>query len=144
MAQTETPQSFIITTKARLTELGVKPGQLIFVKDAQKAYYDWDGKRIAYHDIIELDTDSDRTSLQSPISNKIYLVNENYTLWQYRGGSWFQLTNEPQVVFKASPVDLKDGKENTLYIAGKRLYIYDKAQKQFLEIAKNYFVWGTF
>ena len=146
MAQTSTPQSFIITTKDKLSSLNVKNGQMIFVKDKGKIYYDWDNKRLAYHDIIELSTNSEREDLESPVNNKCYLVEEDHTLWQYRSDSWFKLTNEPNVVFAPSPLELPSigGKENVLYIADKKLYIYNKELSSFEEIAKDNFVWGSF
>lgn len=119
---------------------------MIFVKDKGKIYYDWDNKRLAYHDIIELSTNSEREDLESPVNNKCYLVEEDHTLWQYRGNSWFKLTNEPNVVFAPSPLELPSigGKENVLYIADKKLYIYNKELSSFEEIAKDNFVWGSF
>lgn len=145
MPTTTTPQSFIITTKSKLSTLPVKNGQMIFVKDKEKIYYDWDNKRTAFHDIEELATNSEREELESPKANKVYLVEEDHTLWQYTGTNWFKLTNEPNVVFANSPVELPSlgGKPNTLYIADKKLYIYNESSS-FEEIAKDNFVWGSF
>ena len=66
MPNTTTPQSFIITTKSKISSLPVKNGQMIFVKDKEKIYYDWDNKRTAYHDFVELATNAERTGLESP------------------------------------------------------------------------------
>lgn len=146
MPNTTTPQSFIITTKSKVSSLPVKNGQMIFVKDKEKIYYDWDNKRTAYHDIEELATNAERTGLESPKNNKIYLVEEDHTLWQYAGSKWIKLTNEPNVVFANSPIDLPSlgGKANTLYIADKKLYIYNTGNSSFEEIAKDNFVWSSF
>lgn len=146
MAQTSTPQSFVITTKSKLSTLPVKNGQAIFVKDAGKIYYDWDNVRTAYHAIIELATQTDRTGMQSPSKNKFYLVEEDWSLWRYNGTSWLEILSEPGVVFTESPVTLPvdNPKANTLYVAGTQLYKYDTGTQQFVEIAKNKFVWGTF
>lgn len=146
MAQTSTPQSFVITTKQKISTLPVKNGQAIFVKDAGKIYYDWDNIRTAYHSIIELATQSDRTSLESPSKSKLYLVEEDYTLWRYNGTSWLEILSQPGIVFTESPVTLPtdDPKSNTLYIAGTQLYKYDDNTKQFVELAKNKCIWGKF
>lgn len=146
MPNTTTPQSFIITTKSKVSSLPVKNGQMIFVKDKEKIYYDWDNKRTAYHDIEELATNTERTGLESPKNNKIYLVEEDHTLWQYVGSKWIKLTNEPNVVFANSPIDLPSlgGKADTLYIADKKLYLYNTGNSSFEEIAKDNFVWSSF
>lgn len=146
MPQTITPLSMVVTTKDKISQLPLKDGQMIFLKDKQRIYWDWDKKRSAYHDILELATHTDRTGLENPVNNKIYLVDEDYTLWQYRNGEWFALTREPNVVFKSSPVDLSStpGKKDVLYVAGKQLYIYNTENSSFEEIAKQDFKWGDF
>ena len=51
-----TPQTFVVTTRDRLSSLAVENGRAIFVKDANKMYYDWDDVRHAFHDVVEVAT----------------------------------------------------------------------------------------
>lgn len=141
---TITPQSFVVTTSDKLSSLGVKNGQEVYVKDKGKIYYDWDNKRKAYHDVIELATNADRLSLEDPYTNKLYIVMENCTLWQYDGTSWHSLITEPSVIFVGSEGFPTIGNGSVLYVSGTQLYKYDTNSKAYVEIAKDNFVWGNF
>lgn len=141
---TITPQSFVVTTSAKLSSLPLKNGQEVYVKDKGKIYYDWDNKRQAYHDIVELATDADRISLESPYTNKLYIVLETFGLWQYKGESWYPIITEPSVVFVESEGFPTVGSGSKLYVSGTQLYKYDINSKSYVEIAKDNFVWGSF
>lgn len=139
-----TPQTFVVTTRDKLSSLAVENGRAIFVKDANKMYYDWDGVRHAFHDVVEVATKEAVLALESPVTNKLYIAMDNLTLWQYRGSNgWHCLTAEPQVVFIDGEFpSIGDGSK--LYIDGRRIYRYDTHSKAFIEVAQNKFVWGNF
>lgn len=139
-----TPQTFVVTTRDRLPSLAVENGRAIFVKDANKLYYDWDNTRRAFHDVIEVATKEAVLALESPVTNKLYIAMDELTLWQYRGSNgWQCLTTAPQVLFiDGSFPPTGDG--NSLYIDGRKIYRYDTESKAFIEVAQNKFVWGSF
>lgn len=144
---TMTPQTFVITTKSKLSQLPVKNGQAIFVKDSRRMYYDWDDKRIAFHDIVELENDAARLALTDMMEGKLYLVADTCVLWQYRGESkgWHPLTTEPNVIFTEATGGFPSvGTANTLYVSGRKIYRYSTEEGAFIEMAPNMFVWGTF
>ena len=55
------------TTAARLSQLEVKNGQLIFVKDAKRIYLDMNGLRIGYDGTAIFDTEDDLTGFSPGI-----------------------------------------------------------------------------
>ena len=68
MAVSKPILSAIATMGSRLPDLTIKDGQLLFIQDLHRIALDFDGKRIFYNQIIELQTDQDRLSLLAPIT----------------------------------------------------------------------------
>lgn len=116
---------FINTSSARLPELPIVKGQIIFSKDERTIYVDTDvDVRTPFRQIFELDTELARTSLSIPLKG-FYFVKETLVLWRY-DDKWTPITVSPkqQIVFdkKANFPDVGD--ENTLYIDGIQMYRY--------------------
>ena len=117
MADTTTKQtlSVIATTSARLKDLVIKNGQLIFVQDAGRIAFDFKNKRKFYNQIEELDTEMTRKELESPVNGVYYFVIETAVLWTYSNDEWVQITTKPkQVVFVGTEFP-KLGAEQTIY-----------------------------
>ena len=84
---TNTFMSIVTTVNSNLPNLSVTNGQIIFVRDSRKLYFDYDDKRVAYGPIIDLATEAERSSILAPITGSFYYVVETNALWTYRG-SW--------------------------------------------------------
>ena len=105
--------SLIATTSDRVRDLVIKDGQLIFCQDVGRIAFDFKGKRVFYNQIVEIETEADRLSLENPMSG-YYFVIDTGMLWRYRS-EWIQITNTPQeVVFVGVELPAL-GKANTLY-----------------------------
>ena len=107
----------ISTVNAKLPELEIKNGQMIFVKDTHSLYLDMGNIRTPYHDITILQTDSIRENLLAPTTGFYFCVSTDI-LWYYQD-KWIQITNQPtaQVVTKASYLDFPSiGNESVLYV----------------------------
>ena len=90
--------SLVATTSSRIRDLVISDGQLIFLHDIGRIAFDIKGKRTFYNQIVELDTESDRRDLVSPL-NGYYFVIDTAVLWFYKDG-WVQITEKPQnIVF---------------------------------------------
>lgn len=77
-----------VESKALDTSLiPISDGQFLIVTDTQKLMYDNGTKRLVLGDIIELDTEAQRSALVTPLS-KFYFVKETGVLWRYNSGSW--------------------------------------------------------
>ena len=114
---------FISTSSDKIPEIEVKAGQVIFSKDDRVIYLDTN-VRTAYRQIIEIDTDLQRTSLAIPLKG-FYFVKSTNVLWRY-DTEWVALTESPkqQIVFARRAEFPSVGDENTLYIDGLAMYRY--------------------
>ena len=105
--------SLIATTSEKIRSLLIKDGQLVFVQDLGRIAFDFNGKRVFYNQIVEIDTEADRLALKNPL-NGYYFVIGSGVLWFYKD-EWVQITDKPQeVVFIG--VELPElGQENKIY-----------------------------
>lgn len=131
--------SLCATTSSKIKNLVIKNGQLIFVHDTHKIALDFGGKRTFYNQIIELESEVERTSLLAPISGQYYFVLETAVLWTYQN-SWIRITTPPEeIVFVGTdktefPVL---GQLKTLYInkANKEISVWDDTINDYLVVA---------
>lgn len=106
--------SICATTGSRLSDLVIKDGQLIFVRDKHRIAFDFKGKRTFYNQIEEVATEEERVGLV-PEEGLFYFVIDTAVLWTYRNG-WIQLTTPPQEILFIG-VELPElGSNNTLYV----------------------------
>lgn len=137
MTDTITPiLSVVATSASRLSDLSIKDGQLVFVKDKQYIALDIDNKRVFYNQIISLKTDEERQSILAPIKGLFYFVVSTAVLWTYEDG-WTQITTQPnEVVFIG--VELPElGSANTLYVnkQNKEISVWDDDMKSYVVVA---------
>ena len=85
--------SIVTTTRSNLSNLSIVNGQLIFVRDARKLYFDYDDKRVAYGPIVDLATEAERASILAPVTGSYYYVVETNTLWTYQS-SWVKISDD--------------------------------------------------
>lgn len=106
--------SVVATTSSRVKDLVIKDGQLIFVQNIGRIAFDFNGKRVFYNQIVELETEGERLALVSPISG-YYFILDTACLWFYQD-EWIQITTRPEeVVFIG--VELPQlGQANKIYV----------------------------
>lgn len=106
--------SLITTTAARLKELTIQDGQMIFIPERNRIAFDWKGKRTFYNSLEILETDAERIALESPLSGYYFIV-DKAVLWRYDSG-WIQVTTKPEN-FLFIDVELPElGNEGMLYV----------------------------
>ena len=76
----------IATTSDRVQDLSVDNGQLIFLKDVGRIAFDFNDIRVFYNQIVELETDAERLSLEAPLSGYYFVISTGI-LWYYRYSS---------------------------------------------------------
>lgn len=117
MADTSTKRvlSLIATQSSRIRDLTIKDGQLIFIQDIGRIAFDFKGKRVYYNQIVELNTEAERLTLDSPLSG-YYFVIDSACLWFYKNNKWIQITEKPEdIVFIG--VELPElGQKNKIYV----------------------------
>lgn len=106
--------SIIATTSERISGLGIKNGQLIFIHDMGRIALDYNGKRTFYNQIVELATEQERLDIE-PVNGKYYFIIETGIFWRYFN-EWKPLThNTEDVVFIGN--DLPElGVPNKLFV----------------------------
>lgn len=129
--------SLIATSSSKVRDLVVKNGQLIFLQDVGRIALDFNNKRVFYNQIVELNTDVERLTLDSPISGYYFII-DTAVLWYYQDG-WVQITEKPEnILFIGTELPaLGQGKENTLYInkADKEVAIFDKTSNEYVIVS---------
>ena len=129
--------SLVATTSSRIRDLVIKDGQLVFIQDLGRIAFDFKGKRVFYNQIVELNTEMDRLSLDAPLSG-YYFVIDSAVFWFYQDG-WNQITEKPEEVISIGVElpELGQAKENTLYInkAEKEIAIFDKASNEYIIVS---------
>lgn len=128
--------SVCATTGERVKQLPISNGQLIFVQDKHRIAFDYNSKRVFYNQIIELETELERTSLLAPISDMYYFVIESAVLWTYRGG-WIQITSKPEEIVFIGTQMPELGQEKTLYVnkENKEISVFDSASNAYIVVS---------
>lgn len=129
--------SLVATSSARIRDLIIKDGQLIFIQDVGRIAFDYKGQRVFYNQIVELDTEAERSTLDSPLAG-YYFVIDTAVLWFYKDG-WTQITERPQEVIFVG-VELPElGQANTIYIDkdDQEISIWDEETNQYIAVS-NY------
>lgn len=124
------------TVGSRLSDLIIKDGQLIFVRDKHKIALDFGGKRTFYNQIEELATDGARTSMLAPVAGLFYFVIETAVLWTYQNG-WVQITTPPrEVVFFGTELP-ELGVNKTLYVdtLRKEISVWNNEMSEYVVVA---------
>lgn len=105
--------SIVATTSERISDLVIKDGQLIFIYDMGRIALDYKGKRTFYNQVIELETEQDRLSIE-PNNGKYYFVIETGIFWRYFN-EWKPLTNNSEdTIFIGNELPAL-GKKGVLY-----------------------------
>lgn len=75
-----------------IEKIPIIPGQYLICTDTGDLYYDnADSKRQHLTDIIDLETDAERTAILVPI-DKTYFVKSTCHFWRYLSGAWVDLS----------------------------------------------------
>lgn len=131
--------SLIATTSSKIRELPIKDGQLIFIQNLGRIALDFNGNRVFYNQIVELETELDRLKLDSHLDG-YYFVIETGVLWFYKD-EWIPITSTPQeVLFIGVELpELGQAKENTLYInkTDKEIAVFDSKLNNYIFVS-NY------
>ena len=139
MADTTTKSilSLVATSSSRIKDLIIKDGQLIFIQDVGRVAFDFKGKRVFYNQIIELETEIERLTLNEPL-NGYYFVIGTGCLWFYNG-EWTQITEKPEEVvhIDVELPQLGQAKEGTLYVdkVGREIAVFDSASNEYVVVS---------
>ena len=129
--------SLVATSSSRIRDLVIKDGQLIFLQDVGRIAFDFKGKRVFYNQIVELDTEAERLTLDSPLSG-YYFVIDTAVLWFYND-EWIQITEKPEeVIFIGVELpELGQAKEGQLYVnkAEREIAVFDSTSNEYIIVS---------
>lgn len=127
----------IATSSSKIRQLPIRDGQLVFIQDLKRIAFDFNGTRVFYNQIIELNTEAERITLDNPL-NGYYFVIDSACLWSYQG-EWIQITEKPQEVLFVG-VELPElGQQGKLYVDkdDKEISIWDEGTGEYVTVS-NY------
>lgn len=131
--------SLIATSSSKIRDLVIKDGQLVFIQDLGRIAFDFKGKRVFYNQIVELETEAERLSLESPLSGYYFVIGSG-VLWFYEN-DWVQITEKPkEVVFIGVELpELGQAKEGTLYVdkTKKEISVFDSTAGSYVVVANK-------
>lgn len=140
MAETNTTKSIlslIATRSSRIKDLVIKNGQLIFIQDLGRIAFDFNDTRVFYNQIVELKTEAERLTLDSPLDG-YYFVIDSACLWFYQNG-WVQITEKPKEVIHIDVElpELGQAKEGMLYVnkAEREIAVFDSASNEYIVVS---------
>ena len=125
----------IATSSSRVKELPIKTGQLIFIQDLKRIAFDFNDRRVFYNQIIELETDYDRVSLEDPLTGYYFII-ETATLWHFKE-EWTQISGSPkEIVFIGAELPSL-GQKNNLYVntTDKEISIWSDEQNKYVIVS---------
>ena len=134
---TKSVMSLIATTSSRIRELVIKDGQLIFIQDLGRIAFDFKGQRVFYNQIVELDTEAERQSLENPLDGYYFII-DSACLWFYKDG-WIQITEKPQEVLFIGTELPQLGQQGKLYIDtdDREISVWDEETDTYIKVS-NY------
>lgn len=130
--------SVCATTGSHLPDISIKDGQLIFVQDLHRIAFDFNGKRVFYNQIEEIESEQERVTFASPESGQFYFVIETAVLWTYRDG-WIALNSSPEDVLFIGVEMPELGSSKKLYVnkENKEISIWDENSGGYLVVANK-------
>ena len=139
MADTTTKSvlKLVATTSSKIRDLTIQDGNLIFIQDLGRIALDFKGKRVFYNQIVELDTEADRKSLENPLNGYYFVIDEG-RLW-FHNDEWIPITEKPQeIVFVG--VELPElGQANKIYAntteGAEHISIWDEERGVYVVVA---------
>ena len=132
-----TIMSLVATNSPRIRELPIKDGQLIFIQDLGRIAFDFKGNRVFYNQIVELETEAERATLDDPLGGYYFVIGSG-CLWFYEDG-WTQITEKPKevVYIDVELPQLGQAKEGVLYVnkADKEIAVFDSASNNYVVVS---------
>ena len=132
--------SLCATTSEKLRQTPIKNGQMIFLPDDRRIALDFDGRRVFYNQISELESEEERTALESPIAGHYYFVIKTAVLWTYRQDKWIPITSAPAEILFIGKELPELGADNKLYInkEEQNISVWDEETHSYIIVGEKY------
>lgn len=129
--------SLVATSSSRIRELPIKSGQLIFVQDLGRIALDYNGQRVFYNQIVEIEAEAERQTLENPLDG-YYFVIDSACLWFYKDG-WTQITEKPDDILFVDVELPQLGQQGKLYVDtdNREISVWDEETDTYITVS-NY------
>ena len=136
---------YYCTTLAKLNDIPVEVGNLIFCEDARKIYLDTANGRTAYEQIMCLSDDATRIAMTRNLVDGFYFVLSTNVLWRLDNITWLQITEKPaeMVVYGTLSSFPRPGKQGVIYMTDKHLYHWDVDTLMYVDYCNTAIQWIT-
>lgn len=134
---TKTILSICATTGAKVKDIPIQNGRMLFIHDRKRIAFDIEGKRTFYNQIEEIATDEERLSMSDPVVGSYYFVIDTAILWTYQERGWIPLTTAPEeILFIGTDVLPELGSAKKLYILKTGfISIWDVETQKYITVA---------
>ena len=120
-----------ITPSSKLAEIEYEFGNLIFVEDLQRIYYDGVLGRVCYDSLVRFDYEWERQEAEH-LFEGFYFVEETKTLWRYYEEEWTVIAKPNGTIRFIDRADLPvEGESETLYVCGTDIFIWDAENNRY-------------
>ena len=130
-----------ITPSSKLNEIDYELGNLIFVEDLHRIYYDGFLGRVCYDSLVQLDYENEREEIEHPFEG-FYFVEETKTLWRYYDEEWTIIAKPSGTIRFIDKADLPaEGEAETLYVCGTEMFIWDAVNNKYATTSSSDIAW---
>lgn len=118
--------TYYLTPSEKFNQIDYQLGNIIFVEDLHRLYFDGMNGRVCYDSIVIFDTEAQRHEYEHPFEG-FYFVEETKTLWRYYEDEWTNITEPPSsnVVFIPESELPDEGEFAVLYVCDTKMFIWD-------------------
>ena len=116
---------FIATVKAKINDIPVESGNMIFSTDDRVIYLDKRDTRISFQQIMSIATEDDRENYQYPLNGCFYYVEETNLLYRYSKEKQWTCLNKAgsgNVIFDDRGSFPEKGDPTALYVTDDAIY----------------------
>ncbi len=128
---------YIVAPSSKLNQIDYDFGNLIFIEDLHRIYYDGVYGRVCYDSLVQLDTEEDREQFEHPFEG-FYFVEQTKTLWRYYDEEWTAIAKPNDSVRFVDKQDLPvEGESNVLYICGTEMFTWDSVSSEYVSMTSE-------
>ena len=136
---------YFCTTSAKVNEIPVEVGNLIFCEDTRRIALDGQDGRVFYDQIMCLATDDMRSIMLRNLVDGFYFILETDVLWRLENLVWHQITQNPtaQIVYGSLASFPRPGKVGVIYETDTKLYHWDQDEYTYVDFCSATPQWIT-
>ena len=126
---------FIATNHDKLAEIPTKDGQVIFSRDEQVIYLDSESNRVAFKNILIIDTEANRAQTVA-IEGCFYYVEDSKLIYRYKDSQWNCL-NSTEIIFNDRNAFPQIGDAAKIYVTKNSIYKWDAETEDYVKIGSG-------